>query len=350
MPRGGGASQGHGDWERTVVDLASGTLEYLNSVTGEVSAEPPEEARAEVRAKERGPVYEPTPHKFAGLKSRGQLSEPCVCCTGLGADRFGPCPLCDGAGSFPLQLAAPAPVQRVDLWSGSGDSGFLLLNLLSPEECDDVIQQAEQMGFRDCGYEKRIRRNDRVSVMGPELAEMLFERARPFLADVLIPYAGRAPDGVAPNMLRGLWQPVALNPCFRCCRYAAGGIFLPHYDGGFDEHDRRRSIKTFMLYLNDGFEGGCTRFYSDRQAHYHPGRPEHLIHSLRPTRGSCVVFNHWITHDGEELLGEKKYILRTEVMFQHVPELRSSAVPSDSESDWETNSQAHSLGHSDDEM
>jgi hypothetical protein len=345
-----GVLRRYGNWDYTLIDLASGTPQYLNKTTGEVRDTPPDEVKAVMRAEERRPVYEPTPHKFVGLKCRRQLSELCICCKGVGTDRFGPCPLCDGETTFPVELTAPASVQRVDLWCGSSDSAFLLLNLLSPDECDDVIQQAEHMGFSGCGYNKKIRVTDRVVAMGVELGEVLFERAKPFLADVLIPYGRKAPDGVPTNMLRGLWQPVGLNPCFRCCRYDAGGIFLPHFDGGFDEHDKVRSIKTFMIYLNDDFEGGCTRFYSNRQAHYRPGKPEHQIHSLRPTRGSCVVFNHCITHDGEELLADRKYILRSEVMFQHVSEFQSVAVRSDSESDWESNGKAQSLGHSDDKL
>merc|ERR1712070_892493 len=37
----------------------------------------------------------------------------------------------------------------------------------------------------------------------------------------------------------------------------------------------------------------------------------------KPERGSCLVFNHEITHDGSELVSGNKYILRTEVMYQH---------------------------------
>merc|ERR1719384_173052 len=72
-----------------------------------------------------------------------------------------------------------------------------------------------------------------------------------------------------------------------------------------------------MIYLNNEFEGGDTRFYSDNQSRYRPGLPENLVHTLRPVKGSCLVFNHRIVHDGEELLGGLKYILRTEVMYRH---------------------------------
>merc|ERR1719384_2305470 len=72
-----------------------------------------------------------------------------------------------------------------------------------------------------------------------------------------------------------------------------------------------------MIYLNNEFEGGDTRFYSDNQSRYRPGLPENLVYTLRPVKGSCLVFNHRIVHDGGELLQGLKYILRTEVMYRH---------------------------------
>eukprot|EP00928_Gymnodinium_smaydae_P003907 TRINITY_DN11380_c0_g2_i1.p1 TRINITY_DN11380_c0_g2~~TRINITY_DN11380_c0_g2_i1.p1 ORF type:complete len:324 (+),score=38.82 TRINITY_DN11380_c0_g2_i1:125-973(+) len=237
----------------------------------------------------QGAVYEVTPWRFAPLRATG-----------------------DGKGSF----EQPVP-QQVDLWCPGSDSAFLIKNLLSPEECDEIIAQAESFGMQSCGYSERIRITDRVSVRGGRLGRVLFERARPFLKDVFIPAFRKGPEGCPEDMLRGLWQPSELNPCFRVCRYSPGGFFAPHYDGGFDTCDRHRSIKTFMIYLNDDFEGGPTSFYNENQRRYSRGLSENQIYELRPEKGSCLVFNHCITHDGGELLQGKKYILRTEVMYRH---------------------------------
>merc|ERR1712113_1044811 len=89
---------------------------------------------------------------------------------------------------------------------------------------------------------------------------------------------------------------------------------------------------------NDGFEGGPTRFYTENQRHYQPAQPENQIYELRPEKGSCIVFNHNITHDGGELESETKYILRTEVMYKHLSEL-GGQVADDSDSDFETEGQ-----------
>jgi hypothetical protein len=252
-----------------------------------------------------------TPHRFRMLPS--EEARRCILCKGAGSDAYGVCVLCDGAC---FHTEDELEVERVELWSGSGDAAFLLRNLLTAEECNDLIAQAESFGLADSGYSSDIRITDRVSVMGDDLSSLLFDRARPFLQDVVVPIDGVVPQGVNFSMGRGRWQPVGLNPCLRGCRYRPGGFFCPHFDGGFDMSQRVRSIKTFMLYLNEDFEGGRTRFYNESQPRYRGGEPENEICALRPETGSCLVFNHRITHDGEELLAGVKYILRTEVMYE----------------------------------
>jgi len=217
----------------------------------------------------------------------------------------------------PLLATEDPEPQQEELWCPGNDSAFLIKNFLTPNECDEIIAQAESFGMEDCGYSEQIRVNDRVSVMGERLGRVLFERARPFLKDVFIPESRRKPEGCPEDMLRGLWQPRGLNPCFRVCRYHLGGFFAPHYDEGFDPSASHRSIKTFMIYLNDDFEGGPTNFYNEKQGRYQKGLSKNRIYELHPEKGSCLVFNHRITHDGGTLLQGKKYILRTEVMYRH---------------------------------
>merc|ERR1740121_2181493 len=290
------------------MDLGSGARGFLNDRTGEVYSD------NEDTAAFKPAPYEVTPFHFSPLKSTGQAPSPCSCCGGADADEFGECPLCDGQGSF-----QDPPLERAELWCPGSDSAYLLRHLLSDAECDEIIAQAESFGMESCGYNKRIRVNDRVSVMGDQLTDLLFERARPYLADVFVPDFRKGPEGCPDDMLRGLWQPAGLNPCFRVCRYSPGGFFAPHHDGGYDQSDAHRSIKTFMVYLNGhgDFEGGPTNFYNEQQQRYSPGLEENRIHALRPEKGSCLVFNHCITHDGGEVLGGNKYILRTEVMYRH---------------------------------
>lgn len=52
---------------------------------------------------------------------------------------------------------------------------------------------------------------------------------------------------------------------FRLCRYHPGGHFAPHYDGFYAKNSHERSMKTFMLYLNNEFQDGSTNFVDEKQ-------------------------------------------------------------------------------------
>ena len=64
---------------------------------------------------------------------------------------------------------------------------------------------------------------------------------------------------------------------------------------------------TFMVYLNEGCEGGGTHFYD-------PGGTLKL--AVRPERGKALVFLHLRLHEGAPVTGGRKYALRTDVMYR----------------------------------
>lgn len=208
----------------------------------------------------------------------------------------------------------PCPIAEDGSGEDAGDAAFVLRGFLSREECDAIIAQAEQVGFKD-RIRHDYRSTDRVFLNAGPLEDLLFRRARPFLEDVVVPELGLPPRGVELGYA-GRWRPVGLNTMFRACRYGPGGYFAPHHDGGYAEAGAR-SIKTFMIYLNDGFEGGATNFYHESQPHYSTPRRRKLLYTFIPQVGDCLVFNHHICHDGGRLASGRKYLLRTEVMYKH---------------------------------
>lgn len=215
-------------------------------------------------------------------------------------------------------------VERVELF---GDHAFVLRNFLSVEECNEVIRQTEALGMCAPPETHRMRLCERLKVMDKDLADVLFKRALLYLNDIQVRDSER-PRGVPVAAMQGTWKPDSINPFFRVCRYDVGGFFLPHHDGDFVKSSRNRSLKTFMVYLNDDFDGGPTNFYEESQPHYARADPEKVILSYQPERGSCLVFNHDITHDGGELRLGQKYILRTEVMYEHLHLDEADAVAS----------------------
>lgn len=67
------------------------------------------------------------------------------------------------------------------------------------------------------------------------------------------------------------------------------------------------SWMTLMVYLNDGFEGGRTRFdFADE--------PEPI--SVSPVAGCALAFMHDRLHEGEAVKSGAKYVLRTDVMYR----------------------------------
>jgi len=235
-------------------------------------------------------------------------------------------------------------IQRHDIifTKHKGGAAFVLQNFLTPNECQDFIHQAEMLGLSHCGYSKRIRQTRRVAAASNEVARVLFDRLKPFLSEE----EGRQndntspssnidlsrklstawyPEGVSKSMRPYDWHPMGLNPTFRICRYDKGGFFFPHHDGGFFVNEFHQSIKTFMVYLNDDFEGGETRFYNELQRHYQKPDPDHAIYSYRPRAGDALIFNSHITHDGGRLLNGQKYIMRSEIMY-HAPAEEEEAL------------------------
>ena len=105
-----------------------------------------------------------------------------------------------------------------------------------------------------------------------------------------------------------MWGVLNLNERFRYYRYDIGQTFRPHFDGSFDRSRTEASFLTFMIYLNDGFEGGSTAFY-------HDGRPRV---SVTPRQGMALIFEHHQLHEGAPVESGRKYVLRSDVMYRLV--------------------------------
>ena|SRR3990167_554269 len=80
---------------------------------------------------------------------------------------------------IPLELSVnKKPIEKVDVFEGQA---FLLKNIFSPEECAYLIQKSEEIGYLENLFDKRFRTNDRVQVESKRLADLVFERIKPFL-------------------------------------------------------------------------------------------------------------------------------------------------------------------------
>ncbi len=169
---------------------------------------------------------------------------------------------------------------------------FLIENFLTNEECDHYINLTKDKVFEEAKINmmgrqvmsKGIRNNDRLMVFDNELAENLFQKAVGFLPRIHENY-----------------QVSGFNEMFRIYKYSTGQRFKMHRDGSYLRNANEKSFYTFLIYLNDDFEGGETEFEG--------------LFTVAPKKGSALVFHHPLRHEGKTLISGLKYVLRTDIMY-----------------------------------
>jgi len=179
---------------------------------------------------------------------------------------------------------------------------FTLEHVLSPLECERLIQAAEALGFGVAGLgctgqqtvATQFRDSGRVIVDDPALAQQFFERIQRYLPTV---WQGR--------------RIIGLNEQLKFLRYCPGQKFVAHYDGSFCRPETaNKTCLTVQFYLSQGaLVGGSTRFMG---AHAKPAL------SCTPDAGRALIFQHNILHDGEEVKEGVKYTIRTDVEYSGV--------------------------------
>lgn len=202
----------------------------------------------------------------------------------------------------------PPSVRREDVATGV----YMLHRVMTPRECRELVEAAEAIGFTHAGLavgddtyrvNLAVRNNERVVIDAPALAERLWQRMS---AHVDPRHEGRAV--------------CRLNDRFRVYRYVVGQRFFPHVDvrtpvpGG----ETRASL---MIFLNDEFDGGETRFFElkDRRSRRGKGRrrkfDNRVRFALRPGIGGAVVFDHLLLHEGAEVTAGVKYAVRSDLVY-----------------------------------
>lgn len=196
----------------------------------------------------------------------------------------------------PVEILIPGigrPYVEGDSLDLSTHVAFTIADVLTPGDCTSLIGMLEGEGFDEAPIttvagavmRKEIRNNTRVIFDHQELANRLFAR----IADALPRVCGGTAIGV--------------NERFRAYRYEPGQRFAPHFDGCFRRNDRECSELTFMIYLNEGFGGGSTKFH------------DHEV-DVQPRTGMALLFQHRVLHEGCTVTSGIKYALRSDVMYE----------------------------------
>ncbi|KAI0202490.1 prolyl 4-hydroxylase [Astrocystis sublimbata] len=202
----------------------------------------------------------------------------------------------------------------------------LMKDVLTHQECKSIVAAMESVGFlpdcplRDDGSASSTLAHNVYWVVDQAFHDALWKRVSPHIPSLV---GGRRARGI--------------NRRFRVYRYVPGAEYRCHFDGGWPasgvdpktgayvydaspEGAKQSSLFTFLVYLNDEFEGGETTFFT-------PSIREGVMnaHPVRPTMGSVALFPHGdakgvLLHEGTGVRKGAKYIIRTDVEFDVEPE------------------------------
>lgn len=201
----------------------------------------------------------------------------------------------------------------------------LLKDVLSPNECEQIVAAAEKIGFtpdapiRAEGEEVSILAHNFYWIVDNAFCTKLWGRV-----------VALVPETVGGKKVRGL------NRRFRVYRYVPGAEYRAHIDGAWPpssidptndtyiydsspSDSKQSSLFTFLIYLNDEFDAGETTFFL-------PSAREGSMNAypVKPIQGSVAMFPHGETegsllHEGTGVRqGEKpsaKYVIRTDVLY-----------------------------------
>lgn len=204
-------------------------------------------------------------------------------------------------------------ISRVEVDGVRG--AFQLLNVLSTQECKNLVNATEELGYLPdaaVSLPRSVRHNDSLTwVVDDSTHEVIWKRCLAFMVDDKNLFQGKKALGV--------------NQRFRFYKYSKGDYFSLHTDGSWpgsrvserklitDYYGDRYSQMTFLLFLSDGYEGGATEFLVDSKS-------QKLVKVKTPI-GGVLCFPHGThpmhcLHSSEIISSGVKYIMRSDVLYE----------------------------------
>jgi len=220
-------------------------------------------------------------------------------------------------GAVQLRERAPGTT-RTDV----SEAVFVLHDVLHAGECEAIVAMSGRMGYHEdapVSLGRSVRHNQNcVWIQGDAINDEVFRRCEHLLPEYIELFT-------KDETCVRIGPAAGLNRRWRLYQYTQGDYFKWHQDGGWTGSGldadgelvddlyggRRFSWLTFLIYLNDDFEGGRTLFQG----------PGDETFAVTPARGSVLVFFHGYhplsqLHMGEEVTRGVKYVARTDVLFE----------------------------------
>jgi prolyl 4-hydroxylase len=185
----------------------------------------------------------------------------------------------------------PQPMVKTDLAVCNNTFMIEINQLLTPEQCDQLRVAALKQGMEDSRVgeaENELDADVRKST------QVWFKQDENEITKII---ATKAMDLV--KSMKTCFGDITISNNFediQIVRYEQNGKYDPHYDGtecnGDDESPclKNQRIATLLIYLNDDFEGGATRF-------------PNLNVSIKPKKGNAVFF--WVSHPETGMMYKK---------------------------------------------
>lgn len=211
-------------------------------------------------------------------------------------------------------------------------TAFTVAQCLTPTECAALIQLSENVGYSvallNAGTRQILatetRKSQRAMVDDEVLSRALWERIKHLVPSKLEQHGQT-------------YVAVGLNERLRFLKYNRGGYFVQHMDGVYirpPQHPNygERSMLTYLVYLNENFEGGALEMEWGEEVAVSPTQSScfsksskspsqaptcHKVRkvTIQPTTGVVVVHDHQILHEAMMLESGTRYCIRTDIMF-----------------------------------
>ena len=230
-------------------------------------------------------------------------------------------------------------------------------NVLSPEQCREIIANSKQENFKSMleKYRSCQRNNSRVLILDHEFSSKFWETLQPTV-NAMLTENNMPTQPLGFDVSRGDWKLHGLNAGFRINKYTAEEkqFFSAHKDAQYCPNGDRRSLLTVLVYLNEDFEGGLTKFYFPKisddeivsKGMCKDKSVEEEIRSfggllvgynaftIKPSVGKAVIFSQNILHESTILEGRTKYILKTDVVVNRCDKSYGFVVTEDERVDY----------------
>lgn len=194
-------------------------------------------------------------------------------------------------------------------------------NFLTANECDTIVNKAEEESFSDIDY----RNSQRLIFFDSnnKLINLIESRLDDNILKTINNNNHYNPCGFKSSCVEWAHNNGAINPCIRINKYVDSKGFPFHRDSPFVSSLIVKSNYTLIIYLNDNYDNGETIFRVPDNKYEHIGYTiqeelniignRYKEHVIKPKKGMAIIFDQSIIHMGNSIQNTK-YVLRSDLI------------------------------------